>query len=133
MISVELFKKEHLDQIQVQQRQTREEMGEELKDATLFTLFDGDKVQAIIGFVRQTKTRVVAVSLLAQDCGRNMVSIVRAMKRCIRVYQTERVEMLVKTDFPQAHRLAKILGFEREGTLRKFFEGQNYDMYARVK
>ena len=33
MISVELFKKEHLDQIQVQQRQTREEMGEELKNA----------------------------------------------------------------------------------------------------
>lgn len=128
---IESFSPCHLEKLQVQAEQRQEDLLGGLQNSVLFSLFDGEEVMAVIGFVCLSPKRRMAVSLLSQNCGRDMLPIVRIMRRCYEIYKTERVEMTVKTDFKPAHRLAKLLGFEREGTLKKFLNGQDYDIYAR--
>lgn len=126
------FEPKHLRQLDVQPMQKGEEIWTLPEQTTLFSLFEGETLQAIIGFVREDKDRVLAVSLLSAGCGRNLRGIIRAMKRCYDIYHVRRVEMLVRTDFKEAHRMARMLGYQREGTLRAFANGTDYDMYARI-
>lgn len=45
-----------------------------------------------------------------------------------------RIETTVQTDFPEAHRWAGLLGFEREGTMRCYGgPGLDHDLYARIR
>lgn len=130
---VECFSKEHLKALRLQARQQDELDIQDgaPENATLFTLFDGAEPMAVIGFVQVCARRRMAVALLSEAAGKDMLPIVRAMKRLLKIYAVDRVEMTVKTDFLAAHRLARMLGFSREGTMKKFANGQDYDLYAR--
>lgn len=129
---VEKFQLWHLSLLDVQPMQREEQWDEIPPNARLFSLFENDALQAVIGFIRIGPQRCVAVSLLSFRCGKHMLSIVRKMQQCYELFKTQRVEMYVKTDFAQAHRLAKLLGFTREGTLRKLQNGKDYDIYAKI-
>lgn len=132
---VEPFKPEHLKMLDLQPQQQDELDIEDgaPKEALLFSLFEAGDVLAVIGFVEETPTRRMATALISRRAGKAMLSIVRAMKRMIALYAVQRVEMVVKTDFKPAHRLARLLGFTREGTMRKFAAGQDYDIYALIR
>jgi RimJ/RimL family protein N-acetyltransferase len=44
----------------------------------------------------------------------------------------ERVEMITQTDFVQANRLAELLGFKKEGTLKKYYNGIDFNIWGRI-
>jgi hypothetical protein len=44
-----------------------------------------------------------------------------------------RLEAYIQPGYEQAHRLAKVFKFEKEGRMRKFDGINDYDLYARVK
>ena len=45
----------------------------------------------------------------------------------------ERIEMQVLDGFEHGERFAKMLGFECEGVMRKYYKGRNYKLFARVR
>jgi RimJ/RimL family protein N-acetyltransferase len=42
------------------------------------------------------------------------------------------VDTAVAIDFPAAIRWAELLGFEREGVMRKYAEGKDFYLYSQV-
>jgi RimJ/RimL family protein N-acetyltransferase len=45
---------------------------------------------------------------------------------------TLRVEFVTQVGFPQAEHLARLLGFEYEGTMRKYYNGIDFKMWGKV-
>ena len=45
----------------------------------------------------------------------------------------ERIEMQVLDGFEHGERFAKMLGFECEGVMRKYYKGRNYKLFARIR
>jgi hypothetical protein len=109
------------------------ELAEKLEHS--YTMYSDGKVLCCCFYVPKAATRGEWCALISESSGPEFVGIVRAMKRLINLIQDARMEMTVVKDFEQAHRLAKILGFELEAeTMRKYgVTGLDYSLYARVK
>ncbi|MBO4674990.1 MAG: hypothetical protein J5601_02755 [Elusimicrobiaceae bacterium] len=88
---------------------------------------------AIFWFWNLGGGRVSVGSFLSQNCGEYFREMQRLIERLFKFYNATRYEAIVKTDFENGHRMIKILGFEREGTMKKFFDGKDFDLYARCK
>jgi len=135
------FKPEHLKTLVLQDSQAW--MGDKLKPeygASLikagpcFTAMDGDEVLACAGVMNIWEGRVLAWALISDNAGKRFVRIVKAIKRFIDAHQAVRIEATVDVDFEEGHRLMKILGFEYEGTARKYLpDGRTVCLYARIK
>ena len=98
-----------------------------------YSLVDGDVVFASAGFIPQWDNRALAWALISAEVGQHMVALTRGVRRALTLHHYRRVETSVACDFEQAHRWAKMLGFEREGRMRAFTpEGQDCDLYARI-
>lgn len=98
-----------------------------------YALVDGDEVFATAGLLPQWEGRAVAWALVSEAAGRRMVELHRAVLRCFEMHPFRRVETTVATHFEEGHRWARLLGFEREGTMRGYApNGTDCDLYARV-
>lgn len=97
-----------------------------------FTLTDGETVLVCAGLVRVWEDRAQAWSLLGAGAGRHMVTIYRGMSSFLAMQKVARIEATVDTDFEAGHRLARMLGFVREGTMRAYNNGRDADLYSRV-
>ena len=89
------------------------------------------------GFIPQWPGRALCWALVSKHTGRHMRPIIRRMRHEISMYNGHcaRLEMHVRADFAQGHRLAAMLGFDVE-TLNapKFFpDGGAGTVYARVR
>jgi hypothetical protein len=74
-----------------------------------------------------------AWAVLGQCGPRFFVRIHKAALRYFAGQDYRRIQTAVRTDFEAGHRWARALGFENEGTMRKYGpEGADYDLYARV-
>ena len=102
--------------------------------AATITDDDGTPV-AIVGVVVVHPGRAQVWTMLAQNAGQHMLGLTRAIKKLLKGFADyDRVEATVRTDFAPGHRWARLVGFERECTMRCFGpDGQDYDLYARVK
>jgi hypothetical protein len=100
-----------------------------------YTILIDGKPMACVGVADKWYGRGECWALIDNYSGKHFVSIIRAMKRILDIITTERLEMTVQRDFKQAHRLAKLLGFELEADcMRKYgVTGLDYSLYARVK
>lgn len=98
-----------------------------------FVLENETETLAIFWFWNLGGGRVSVGSFLSQNCGEYFREMQRLIERLFKFYNATRYEALVKTDFENGHRMIKILGFEREGTMKKFFDGKDFDLYARLK
>lgn len=100
---------------------------------------DGELLGAA-GLMPLWRGRASAWALLSASIQRaDMIPIHRAILWFLNVHQGlsdsrfRRIETTVRQDWPQAHRWARMLGFQQEGILRCFdIEGHDYAMYARV-
>jgi hypothetical protein len=97
-----------------------------------FVMENEKETLAIFWFWNLGGGRVSVGSFLSQNCGEYFREMQRLIERLFKFYNATRYEALVKTDFENGHRMIKILGFEREGTMKKFFDGKDFDLYARV-
>ena len=135
------FEREHLHRMVIQQKQqglehlvTPDVCGV-LEGGQSYTALDGDEVVACAGVIEITQGRAVAWAYISQDVGRRMRFVTRAVKNFLDLTQFRRIEMDVDCEFPQAHRWAKMLGFEMECERRRSFtpDGRDCALYAMVR
>jgi hypothetical protein len=93
--------------------------------------YDG-RVFACGGAIELWPGRAQVWSLISADAGPHFVAIVRGMRRFLALQDAHRIEAVVDTNFAAGHRLARMLGFVREGTMRAYDQGRDCDLYARV-
>lgn len=100
-----------------------------------WSVLDSDgAVLCCAGILPIWENRAEAWSLISGSAGPRFVPILRAMRRELDRYPAARIEITVETDFEQGHRMARLLGFEREGTMRSYMPtGRDYDLYSRVR
>jgi len=99
-----------------------------------YTLLGGNEVLACAGIVPQWQNRAMAWALVGKNAGRAMVALHRAVLRCFEIHPHKRIETTVASKFAEGHRWARMLGFEREGTMTAFApDGADYDLYARIQ
>lgn len=106
-----------------------------LESGTAYTSLDGDEVLACAGAIEITQGRAIAWAYLSQDIGSRMIAVTKACRRFISLMNFRRIEMDVDCEFPQAHRWAKMLGFEMECERRRSFtpDGRDCALYAMVR
>lgn len=129
------FEKTDLERIVIQREQEGEFVPEAIPDSAE-TFETGGVIVAIVWYVEITPKRFALFSVINAGAGRKMFSFVKAMRRLIeqksRELSAERLEMTVLDGFGAGRRLAGLLGFEYEGTMRKVFNGKDYQLFARI-
>jgi hypothetical protein len=98
-----------------------------------WTAFGPDGPVAAAGLAPQWDDHAKAWAMLADDAAQHLVAITRAIRRFLDGRPERRIDTAVRTDFAAGHRWARMLGFEREGTMRCWMGGQDHDLYARVR
>lgn len=95
---------------------------------------DNGKVLLILRPVFELGGRCTLVSYISQDCGHKAVSMFKTIKPLIDTIANEclRLECVTQADFEPANRLAKMLGFSFEGTMKKYYDGIDFNMWGRV-
>lgn len=94
---------------------------------------DGGRLLAVGGIAEQWDGRAIIWGLLSDDIGAAMVDIHRAVSRALAASQFRRIEAHVAVEHAAGRRWAELLGFTHEGTMRKFWQGHDYDLFARVR
>lgn len=85
------------------------------------------------GFAEQFAGCYRGWAMLTGEASRHLRMITRETLKVIRANDWPRIETPVRTDFYQGHHWMRMLGFQREGTMRNWMYGIDYDLYARVK
>lgn len=129
------FEKPDLKRIAIQREQEGEFVPEAIPDGAE-TFETGGVMVAVFWYVEITPKRFALFSVINAGAGRKMLPFVKAMRRLIehrsRELSAERLEMTVLNGFTAGERLARLLGFEYEGTMRKVFNGKDYQLFARI-
>ena len=111
------FEREHLREMLVQTKQKSLPITEEILDTLElgegYTYFD-EKPLACAGVIEIADGRALAWAYMAESIGSKMPVVIRGIKRFLSMSTYRRIEMDVDCDFPQAHRMARILGFTQE-------------------
>lgn len=130
------FETEDLQKITLQTEQKMEFDTINVADNAL-TFEHNGLVRAVVWYALIDDKRAAVFALISADIGLGLVGLVRQLKVMIeeqsKILNLNRVEMCTLKGFAQADRLAKMLGFEYEGCMRKVFKGLDYNIYARVK
>ena len=88
---------------------------------------------AIGGVVELWKDRGSAWGLLSTGLAADMPVIHRVVRRVIETSPLARIEAQVACGHNAGQRWVRMLGFEHEGVMRSFWNGRDYDLFARVK
>ena len=146
-VRYEVFKKEHLSQLEPQETQAEfiSTMTSGLMDYPMYlesvglieTLMLDGVVVAIGGVVPLNKGSAegfVVLSETAKKHPRTLVSWMRTYLNAVQfVHGFHRIQTLVVEDFERGHRFIGKLGFKAEGTLEAYGEDRtNFVMYGRV-
>lgn len=91
------------------------------------------KLFAMAGIYQRWGDVGLAWALLAEDFGCRRFAVFKLMKRALDLSAFNRVEAYVVQGHEAGARLLEHLGFEREGTMRKFWQGRDHDLFARVR
>ena len=136
------FEPQHLETLLLQPSQAMMQSiinkpgyGESLAVAgPAYSAIDGDQVFACMGMIPQWEDRAIAWGLISAEAGQHFRAITKAVLRSMELHPFRRIETAVACNFPQGHRWVKMLGFEREGTMRAYTPfGDDCDLYARVR
>ena len=122
----------HLQGFRPHARQAGADLSGAWFDGVGVTLMDGDRVIAAGGLLPIWSGRVLAWALISE--GANMVAVSRAAREFLAGFpELQRIEATVDLTFPEAIRWIELLGFQREGIMRKCGpNGEDFAMYARV-
>lgn len=131
------MKKDDLEHLVIQDEQKHEVCSAPYPEDTSFTLEEDGKVIGVFGLYDTGCGRGQLFSYISKEAGSYMLKMVRQLKALIdegmKKTNIVRLEFTVLEDFEHGNRFAKMLGFECEGVMRKYYKGRNYKLYARVK
>ncbi len=101
----------------------------------VFTL--EDNVPLAIGGFRMINTTTAWCWIdLSDEAGKHLVKVYRVIKEWIdefaESHKIKRLQAFVRTDFEEAERLVKHLGFEKESIMENFFGSKDAYMYVRL-
>lgn len=140
MIEVVPFKAAHLAAITLQDAQANlsdwvtVDQGLSLEEHNSYTaLYQGQPVAAA-GVINQWFGRATAWAFVGDVGPGVFLPVHRAVKRFLDGCYTQRLEMTVDCDFPQAHRWARMLGFTMECERMRCYtpDGRDSALYARI-
>lgn len=120
-------------QLATGQMLTKAAMAAAIAGGLSLAAVSGSRVLAIGGISEVWDGRGVIWGLLGEDIDRDMIPIHRAVTRTLALSTLPRIEAHVACSHETGHRWMKLLGFQREGTMRAFWQGHDYDLYARVR
>lgn len=92
------------------------------------------KLVAVGGHTPVWRGRTILWGYLGADCGPALPVMTREILRQIRSMEVEfpRMEAYAERHHEEGHRWLRLLGFKHEGVMRKFCNGADYSMYARI-
>lgn len=136
------FEPEHLDRLELQSAQLgiqpifddpRYALSLQKAGPAFSAEVDGEIIAAL-GIIPQWQNRAIAWGLIGKKARRHLLAVHRAVDRFLVMSEYRRIETSVATNFAEGHRWARMLGFEREGTMRAYTpDGFDCDLYARVR
>jgi hypothetical protein len=103
----------------------------------MYTVFDGDSPIAIVGGNLVWEGFLTCWGILSDAVTKHPIAFTKEIRRLIRVHIEElklyRLSMEVKADYLMGVRWANALGFECEGTMKKWGpDKSDYCLFARV-
>lgn len=98
-----------------------------------FAVVDDGQILCLGGVRNMWADRAVAWGLLSSGIGATMIPITRAVRRFLDTSPTRRIEAEVASDHEAGRRWVEMLGFEREGRMRSYWAGADFDLYARLR
>ena len=130
------YEKKDWRYMEVQIEQAHELRPELEKMDNVYSFWDGDVLVGIFWWLKAYEGRFEIYSYISAAAGRHLLAFVREMRQFIvdkaKEEKAVRIEMSVMAGFEPGDRLAQLLGFEYEGTLRKVFKGMDYKLFARI-
>jgi len=100
-----------------------------------YTLTDDDEILGVFGFDKISKNEVQCFALFGENSGRKFIELVKFLNKEIswktKTLKIKKIFITVRSDFYQAHRLAKILGFRVVRKIPLFFNDVDYYLYER--
>lgn len=94
---------------------------------------DGDRLFGMAGIYERWEGVGLAWALLADDFATHRLSVFKLMKRALDVSPYHRIEAYVVEGHGGGENLLKHLGFVEEGVMRKFWQGKDHKLYAKVR
>ncbi|MBQ8678064.1 MAG: hypothetical protein IJ529_06310 [Alphaproteobacteria bacterium] len=126
-----------LDKMIIQQEQSHELATAVFPKDISFTFEEDGEVLGVVAVVKVYDGRGIVTSFISADAGRSMLQLVRIAKELITdgMYELklDRLEMSVLAGFQHGERFAKMLGFEYEGTMRNYYKGRDYKLFAKIR
>jgi len=99
-----------------------------------FTALEGETPVACAGIAGCGGGRFLAWSVISQRGLARFGGIHRGVRRFLDIADYRRIEAVVDIEHKKAIRWIEVLGFEREGVMRKYTEnGRDCYLYARLK
>lgn len=137
MIKIRSFNIADLYFIDVQENQKHETGLYSPSNPSLeaFTIYEDsiNKILAILLFTPIDEERCVLGALLSSISGQYFLGMRNIIFNFLKLYNYARLECTVKEDFKNGHRLMTLLGFVKEGTMRKYHNNETYCLYGRIK
>lgn len=92
------------------------------------------RLVALGGLSVMWQGRAAVWGYLGGDAGPAMVCMTREVEKQLRAFAMDfpRIEAYVQRNHEAGHRWIRMLGFQKEGVMRKFANDHDYVMYARV-
>ena len=141
MIEIVTFQPEHLARIRLQATQATAqalmtiEHGQQIKASPGYAqaaILDGEPIAAA-GVIELWPGRAYAWAYIGEKAREHFKTIHRAVHNALDRNRCRRVEMAVDVRDPGAKRWAHHLGFDYEGTARKWtIDGRDVEIWARV-
>lgn len=131
------FKDGDIQRIALQNEQAKEKGDWSFyKSPNTMVFVEDGEVYALIYPERIVGRRIFVASLISKHIGKKMFCFVKMLKRMLveelNKGNTLRVEFVTQVGFPQAEHLARLLGFEYEGTMKKYYNGIDFKMWGKV-
>lgn len=94
----------------------------------------GGKVVAVGGHTPMWKGRTLLWGYLGADCRPAMAAMTRRVRKEVEAMAVEftRIEAYAERHHAAGNRWLRLLGFQKEGVMRKFANDRDYILYARV-
>ena len=135
MMTVIGYMPDHLVKIRVKDIHTGEVPTIILTDA--MTVMDGEQPVAIFGSFTFVPGVYHLWGLISEDVRQKPVAFHRVSKELLGYYEkrtnARRIQMDVKASYIEGQKWAKALGFEYEGTMKRFgVNGEDFHLYGRI-
>ena len=120
-------------QMALGQYATPEHLAAAMVNGFGLAVVDGSRILAIGGVQTVWEDRGNAWGLLTDDIAYAMPTIHKTVLRVLELAPHARIEAQVAADHETGQRWVRMLRFQHEGTMRRFFQGRDYDLFSRVK